>query len=175
MIRMSQQDFTYILSVIEQDITLHHILGGNKVINSKARLALAIRFIAMGESFRSLKFQFRISTSAISYSVYQVCCAIVKNMGDFLKCPSLPEEWLDIAKHFEDRWHYPNSIGAIDGKHIVIQPPANAGSHFYSYKHAHSVVLLAVVGPDYNCIYADSGTKGTNRWETYCNGRFLCL
>ena len=116
MMRMSHQDFNYILSVIEQDITLHHILGGNKVINSKARLALAIRFFAMGESFRSLEFQVRISTLAISYIVYQVCCAIVKNMGDFLKCPSSPEEWLDIAKHFEDRWHYPNSIGAIDGK-----------------------------------------------------------
>ena len=73
MMRMSHQDFNYLLSVIEQDITLHQILGGNKVINSKARLTLAIRFISKGESFRSLKFQFRISTSAISCINCQVC------------------------------------------------------------------------------------------------------
>lgn len=158
--RMSHQDFNYIFSVIEQDITPHQILGGHKAMNSKARLTLAIRFIATEESFRSLKFQFRMSTSAISYIVCQVCCAIVKDMGDFLKFPSSPEEWLDIAKQFEDRRYYPNCIGAIDGKHIVIQPPLNAGSHFYNYNHTHSVVLLAVIGPDYECIYADTGTNG---------------
>jgi hypothetical protein len=41
-----------------------------------------------------------------------------------------------------------------------MQPPANAGSFFYNYKHTHSIVLMAVAGPDYGCIYADVGTNG---------------
>ena len=41
-----------------------------------------------------------------------------------------------------------------------MQPPPEAGSHFFNYKHTHFIVLLAVAGPDYECIYADIGTNG---------------
>eukprot|EP00112_Aurelia_sp_Birch-Aquarium-sp1_P020473 Seg529.1 transcript_id=Seg529.1/GoldUCD/mRNA.D3Y31 product="Protein ALP1-like" protein_id=Seg529.1/GoldUCD/D3Y31 len=41
-----------------------------------------------------------------------------------------------------------------------MQPPPDAGSHYYNYKHTHSIVLLAVAGPDYECVYADIGTNG---------------
>ena len=41
-----------------------------------------------------------------------------------------------------------------------MQPPPSAGSKFCNYKHTHSIVLMAVAGPDYECIYADIGTNG---------------
>ena len=42
MVRMSHADFQRILSYIEQDIALKQVLGGNKVISPKERLALTI-------------------------------------------------------------------------------------------------------------------------------------
>ena len=161
MMRMNYEDFLQVLGYIERDITPKPINGGHEVIPPKARLAVTLRFLATGETFRSLSFQFRISKAAISYIVMEVCTAIFKNMaGQFLRTPETADEWKEIGRKFEIRWQFPHCIGAIDGKHLVIQPPPGAGSKFYNYKKTHSVVLMAVVGPDYECIYADVGTNG---------------
>lgn len=146
---------------IEADITPQQILGGNKVVTAPERLAVTLRYLVTGETFRSLSFQFRISRAAISYIIKEVCSAIVKHLGpQFLRVPSSPEEWRAIADKFQQKWQFPNCIGAIDGKHIIMQPPPNAGSYFFNYKHSHSVVLMAVAGPEYQCLYADVGTNG---------------
>ena len=130
-------------------------------ISPRARLALAIRFLATGETFRSLSFQFCISRAAISYIVDEVCNAIIKNVGLLsLKFPETAAEWEAIASEFEEQWNYPNCVGAIGGEHLVMQQPPNSGSKFSNYKNTHSVDLLAVAGPHYNCIYADVGTNG---------------
>ena len=76
-----------------------------------------------------------------------------------MKVPSSPEEWLTVAEKFESRWQFPNCIGAMDGKHIVMQPPGNSGSYYYNYKHTNSIILMAVAGPNYECLYYDIGTK----------------
>ena len=67
---------------------------------------------------------------------------------------------MDIAKKFEEKWNFPNCLEAVDGKHIVMQCPPNAGSYYYNYKGTHSIVPMAVSGPDYECLYADVGTNG---------------
>ena len=61
------------------------------------------------------------------------------------------------ANKFEARW---NGIEAIDGKRVIVQQPSNSGSHYYDYKGNNSIVLLAVIGPDYQCLWASAGTNG---------------
>ena len=37
---------------------------------------------------------------------------------------------------------------------------ADGGLLYYNYKHTHSVILLVVAGPNYECLYADVGVNG---------------
>ena len=143
--RMSPEQFTEILNAIEPDICKQSTKMGGEPISPAERLALTLRFLATGESFRSLHFQFRISRPAISYIVTEVCEAIWKRLGtSYLKVPLSEQEWLEIAKQFEGKWNFPNCLGAIDGKHVTLQPPPNSGSHYYNYKHTHTLYYCAI-------------------------------
>ena len=134
--------------------------GEFKPISPAERLTLALCFLATGESFRSLSFRFRISKSAISYIVQEVCRAIIANLAcTYLKVPSTKSEWMKIAKQFYDHWNFPNVLGAIDGNHITIQKPTGGGLFYHNYKHTYSVVILVVAGPNYECLYADVGAN----------------
>ncbi len=78
----------------------------------------------------------------------------------FFQTPTTETEWREVAAGFENKWQFPNCLGAIDGKHIYIQPPANSGSTYHNYKSRFSVVLMAVADANYKLIYANVGIQG---------------
>ena len=67
---------------------------------------------------------------------------------------------MSIARDFEHRWNFPNCLGAIDGKHVVIVKPGKTGSTFMNYKHTFSIVLMAVVDSNYRFRYVNVGAQG---------------
>lgn len=130
-------------------------------ISAAEKLAVTLRFLATGESFQSLMYQYRISKSTISLFVPEVCTAIYSVLlKDYMKFPTTQQEWENIAQGFEERWQFPNCIGAGDGKHIRVRHPYLSGYTFYNYKHFYSIVLLAIVDSDYKFIYAHVGCQG---------------
>ena len=78
----------------------------------------------------------------------------------FLSAPKDSMEWKGVAKKFENKWNFHNCVGAIDGKHVMIQAPPREGSRFFNYKKYHSIVLMAVVNANYEFIMVDVGDYG---------------
>uniref|UniRef100_A0A8D8YZ19 Nuclease HARBI1 n=1 Tax=Cacopsylla melanoneura TaxID=428564 RepID=A0A8D8YZ19_9HEMI len=74
--------------------------------------------------------------------------------------PPTEERWRQIALKFEEICKFPNCIGAVDGKHVVIQAPKNSGSQFFNYKKTFSTVLMALVDAECNFIAVDVGGFG---------------
>lgn len=74
-----------------------------------------------------------------------------------------------ICFRFHQKWDFPNCIGCIDGKHILLQKPDKAGSEFYNYKGRHSIVLMGICDASYKFTFIDVGKKGSGNdagiWE----------
>nr|CAI5824185.1 unnamed protein product [Callosobruchus analis] len=120
------------------------------------------RYLASGCTFTDLHYTYRLGLATISNIVREVCLAIWNVLR--LECLPVPtkQKWEDIASCFEKRANFPNCLGAVDGKHIRMVNPVNAGSTFYNYKGSHSIVLLALVDADYKFITIDVGAYGRN-------------
>ncbi|KAK9728862.1 hypothetical protein QE152_g16998 [Popillia japonica] len=92
------------------------------------RLAVTLRFLASGDSYRSLSYLFRIPRQTISEIIPECCEAIYKLLKrDYMEVPSSEECWNQISEDFKNKWNCPNAIGALDGKHVVIVAPPHSG------------------------------------------------
>ena len=119
------------------------------------------RFLATGETYGSLAAQYRVGKTTILTIVPEVCDAIWQTMRSLhMRMPQVSTEWEEIASDFHVKWNFQHCVGAIDGKHIVLQSPHNSGSLFFNYKGTFSIVLMALVDANYSFIMVDIGAYG---------------
>ena len=78
-------------------------------------------------------------------------------MEEYMSLPDFKEKWLPVVKGFEEKWQFPNCVGAIDGKHVPLINPFKSGSAYFNYKSFFSIVLLALVDADYEFLYVSVG------------------
>ena len=110
----------------------------------------------------TISFSYRVGSSTVAGIVGAVSQAIWDCLvEEYMPVPT-KQDWRDIAAGFLQRWNFPNCLGSIDGKHVVIQAPSNSGSLFHNYKGTFSIVLLAVVDADCMFRVIDVGGYGRN-------------
>ena len=109
----------------------------------------------------SLASQYRIGVATICKFIPEVCKALWETLQPIvMRNPENVEDWKRIADEFMNKWNFPNCVGAVDGKHIVIRSPANSGSLYYNYKGTFSIVLMALVDASCKFISVDIGSYG---------------
>ncbi|XP_011686378.1 PREDICTED: uncharacterized protein LOC105449081 [Wasmannia auropunctata] len=109
----------------------------------------------------SISYQYLVGVTTACNIIRETCEAIWSTLCPLVLPPALSErDWFDIANDFEELTNFIHCIGAIDGKHVTIQCPNNAGSTYYNYKNAHSVVLMAICDARYLFRFVDIGAYG---------------
>ena len=81
---MNAIDFEYLLSTIGPRIAKRDT-NMRRCIPVQERLAVALRFLATGDSFISLSYLFKISKESVSICVEEVCLALIKELKDEIK------------------------------------------------------------------------------------------
>uniref|UniRef100_A0A3P9I7T4 DDE Tnp4 domain-containing protein n=1 Tax=Oryzias latipes TaxID=8090 RepID=A0A3P9I7T4_ORYLA len=147
--RMSVSEFKNLLQQLAPSLTKEQT-HYRKPINPEQRLAVCLRFLSTGDLYRTIA------------SMRETCDALWHCLRDeHLPLPT-EEMWRSTARRLHERWNFPNCLGAMDGKHIFIQAPANSGSLYFNYKGTFSIVLLALVDADYRFLVVDVGSYGSN-------------
>ena len=157
--RMSPTTFEKLLCFVGPDIQKVTTPMRNP-ISASERLALTLRYLATGDAQATIATSYRMSPDTAGRIIEETCVAICNNLGEYIKSPSSPTEWERIAAEFENRWNFPNVLGAIDGKHVVMFAPPRSGSSYFNYKGTHSIVLMAICDARYRFLLVDIGDYG---------------
>jgi hypothetical protein len=120
------------------------------------------RFLATGDSFQTIAFSYRMGHATVQQIVKETTLVLWKTLCNEYMPPPNMNTWRNIENEFFEKWNYPNCVGAIDGKHIVMQCPSSSGSLYYNYKGTFSIVLMAVVDANYKFVLIDVGGYGRN-------------
>ena len=156
---MSPATFDNLLSRVGPSITKQSTRL-RKPISAGERLAVALRYLVTGDSMQTISFSFHLGYSTVCDIIGNTCEAIWETLSsEFVPAPKNSDEWRKSVMVLVV-FGISHTVGAIDGKHIMIQAPVNAGSQYYNYKGTHSIVLLAVCDYNYCFTLLDIGDYG---------------
>lgn len=117
------------------------------------------RYFAQGQRQSTIAHNYRLAKNEFANIIQQVSNAIMKEFGgEFMEFSEM--NWAKVANEFNHKWQLPNCAGAIDGQHVAIRKPHNAGSDYFNFKRFHSIILMACVDANLKFITIDVGGKG---------------
>lgn len=97
-IRMDENTFHLLLDLVKNDISRKDTMWRNS-ISARDRLTITLRYLATGETYKSLEYSFRVGQSTISKIVPEVCAAIYKNLKKEYLTVVIPMMFLFIFYH----------------------------------------------------------------------------
>ena len=128
----------------------------------KETVRVTLRYLCTGDSQVTIGTSYRITPTTMGRIISETCRAIwyVLSKKGFIKAPTSKKEWLDNVTEFDSKWNFPHCVGAIDGKHTIVQALLRSGSTFFNYKKSFSIVSLAVCNTNYEFTLAHVGGAG---------------
>jgi len=93
-----------------------------------------MRPLATGDLHATIATSYRMSPTTVGRIIKETCQIIWVDLlnNGFLKVPSTQTEWKEVTQWLEFKLNLPNCVGAVDGRYVVMQAPAHAGSTFFN-------------------------------------------
>ncbi|KAH7974258.1 hypothetical protein HPB49_013351 [Dermacentor silvarum] len=160
LLRVSREQFLHLLSRVRAGIQKDKS-STHRHISAQTRLQVTLRYLASGELPQSLGEQFKLGCADVGALIQKTCTVIYKELkDDFMRAPKTEEDWKEVMRVFKDKCNFPNCVGALSGRHVVIKKPSKSSGMYMNSKKTFSLILLAVVDANCKFIYIDVGAKG---------------
>nr|XP_044249549.1 uncharacterized protein LOC123002893 [Drosophila takahashii] len=110
------------------------------------RIAIALYTLGSSAEYRAVARLFGVAHNTVCKILHEFCRAVIAEFASEFMTPNYltPEKVEECVKGFEEIG-FPQCIGAIDGCHIEIKPPAAEAVDYHNYKGWYSTVLFALV------------------------------
>ncbi|XP_050547894.1 uncharacterized protein LOC126909504 [Daktulosphaira vitifoliae] len=126
--RINYEQFNFLLSLVEEKLTLPPNNRIKNPISPAEKLAVTLRYLATGESLRSLAFAFRISHNYLSIIIKKTLAELKIKLVSIFLPDSKNIDYKQKSAEFSYKSNFPNCILAIDGKHVRIRSSSSSGS-----------------------------------------------
>ncbi|CAN8015525.1 unnamed protein product, partial [Ixodes persulcatus] len=156
--RMSPQLFDKLHRLVAERLTKQHVV--REPITSGERLAMTLRYLSSGNPIMDIAMEFRVGLETAREAIHLTCQVLWEELAPRYMKPPSEQDWKTIADAYWMRWQFPNCLGAVDGKHVQVEAPANSGSLYHNYKGTFSIVLMAVADSSYVFRLIDVGAPG---------------
>jgi len=143
--RMKKIVFDYICDKLQNRLQpAQPFLVAREAISVEKAVAVTIFYLASCCEYRVIGNLFGTHKTSVWKCVHKVVKAINDILQLWIKMPN-EFECTMIAHVYEERTHIPPLIGAIDGTHIPMLPPADGDRNFINRKRWSSIILQGVV------------------------------
>lgn len=145
---MSKDTFLFICDHLRASISKKDTRM-RKCITVECRVAVTLWTLATPCEYRTVGHLFGISRSSVCNIVHETCEAICNVLKpEYITFPR-EDELKRVMSRFLMKWGVPQCVGAIDGSHIPVCAPAGMHTDYYNRKGWYSMIVQAVVDPDY--------------------------
>ncbi|KAJ1518921.1 hypothetical protein ONE63_011470 [Megalurothrips usitatus] len=124
------------------------------------RLALTLHYLASGSYMKFAGAFFCVPPSTTSVVIRETCELIRDELRQEMIPPLTEERLARIRDDFWEEWQFPNCIGALDGRHCIVQNFPGGASDWFNYKDSFSMVMMAMCDAKYRLTHVDVGGRG---------------
>ncbi|XP_070069201.1 putative nuclease HARBI1 [Drosophila takahashii] len=157
--RMEKATFLFLVGRLE--VLRKRNTNWRDAIPLEKRIAIALYTLGSSAEYRAVARLLGVAHNTVCKILHEFCRAVIAEFASEFMTPNYltPEKVEECVKGFEEIG-FPQCIGAIDGCHIEIKPPAAEAVDYHNYKGWYSTVLFALVDYRYRFSYVNIGSAG---------------
>lgn len=147
--RFSRETFEFIVQLVRASMEKRNTRF-RAAIPIEKRIAVALWWLASGNSFRTAASTFGIGKSTAIQITHEFDDSLCELYGDWIVFPESEQDTAQAIKSFSEETTIPvpQILAAVDGCHIPIKAPCRNKESYFNRKHFYSMNLQDIVGGD---------------------------